>query len=41
MAMVILIPSYEPDRRLLTLLTHLSGQQIVIVDDGSSQRYAH
>jgi len=40
-AMVILIPSYEPDRRLLTLLTHLSGQQIVIVDDGSSQRYAH
>lgn len=39
--MVILIPSYEPDRKLLTLLDDLAGEQIVIVDDGSGPRFAH
>ncbi|MCB0885193.1 MAG: bifunctional glycosyltransferase family 2/GtrA family protein [Propionibacteriaceae bacterium] len=39
--MVILIPSDEPDRKLLALLEDLPDQNIVIVDDGSGSRYAH
>ncbi|MGC3975188.1 MAG: bifunctional glycosyltransferase family 2/GtrA family protein [Nitrospira sp.] len=39
--MIILIPSYEPDRKLLGLLDSLSGEQVVIVDDGSGPHYAH
>lgn len=41
--MVILIPSYEPNNRLLTLLSqlssHLPHQPVVIVDDGSGPAY--
>lgn len=39
--MVILIPSYQPDRRLLDLLVSLADAQIVVVDDGSGPSYAH
>lgn len=39
--MIILIPSYEPDRKLLNLLEMLHGAQVVVVDDGSGPRYAH
>lgn len=41
--MIILIPAYEPDHRLVDLLaairTARSTQRIVVVDDGSGPRY--
>ncbi|SFF18734.1 Putative flippase GtrA (transmembrane translocase of bactoprenol-linked glucose) [Paenibacillus catalpae] len=41
--MTILIPSYEPDERLLTLIHHLKEEtgvaSILIVDDGSGEQY--
>lgn len=40
--MKILIPAYEPDERMLRLIRQLkkqSGEQIVIVDDGSGHKY--
>ncbi|TYP76360.1 bifunctional glycosyltransferase family 2/GtrA family protein [Paenibacillus methanolicus] len=42
--MTILIPAYEPDQRLLTLVDHLKEtcwHRIVLVDDGSGPVYAH
>ncbi|WP_127534544.1 bifunctional glycosyltransferase family 2/GtrA family protein [Paenibacillus kobensis] len=43
--MTILIPSYEPDERLLTLILQLQadniGRPVVIVDDGSGADYRH
>ena len=42
MIMTILIPSYEPDVRLLNLILQLQTFQlgpIVIVDDGSGQEF--
>ena len=39
--MIILIPSYQPDRRLLELLEALGNQQVLVVDDGSGPAYAH
>ena len=42
--MIILIPAYEPDARLTTLVTELrsrgSSTRILVVDDGSGPRYA-
>ncbi len=38
--MIILIPSYEPDERLLTLLENLRGHRVVVVDDGSGAAFA-
>lgn len=39
----IIIPAYEPDGRLLTLLEKLSenhaGEPVIIIDDGSSAKY--
>lgn len=40
----IIIPSYEPDEKLPGLLKELKGagfQNIVLVDDGSGEAYAH
>lgn len=38
--MIILIPSYQPDQRLIDLLaTFPAGQQVVVVDDGSGPDY--
>ncbi len=40
--MKILIPAYEPDERMLCLIRQLkeqTGEQIVIVDDGSGNKY--
>lgn len=39
--MIILIPAYEPDRRLVDLVTDLRhcGQTIVVVDDGSGLEF--
>lgn len=39
--MVILIPAYEPDERLLYLIDGPAGQRIVIIDDGSGPDYEH
>ena len=39
--MIILISSYQPDRRLLELLEALGNQQVLVVDDGSGPAYAH
>ncbi len=39
---VIVIPAYEPDRRLITLLTNLKQNHVgfvVLVDDGSGDGY--
>ena len=41
--MTILIPAYEPDIRLLELIIHIrnsSDYNIVVVDDGSGEKYA-
>ncbi len=42
--MVVLIPAYEPDQRLVDIVAELRrkapGWRVVIVDDGSSTRYA-
>lgn len=40
--MIVLIPAYEPDRRLvhLTRNLHGAGQAVVVVDDGSGSRFA-
>ncbi len=42
--MVVLIPAYEPDQRLVDVVAELRRQapswQVVIVDDGSGPRYA-
>ena len=40
---LIIIPAYEPDRRLLTLLTNLKERKagfVILVDDGSGSKYA-
>ncbi|WP_034451241.1 bifunctional glycosyltransferase family 2/GtrA family protein [Butyrivibrio sp. AE2032] len=40
----IVIPSYEPDDRLITLLNALNGKDmgpVIIVNDGSSEEYDH
>lgn len=39
--MIVLIPSYEPDERLLELVAELrgSGTRIVVIDDGSESRF--
>ena len=39
---VILIPAYEPDRQLVKLVGELveNDFKIVVVDDGSGERYA-
>ena len=39
--MIILIPSYQPDRRLLELVAALAPRQVLVVDDGSGPVYAH
>ena len=41
--MIVLIPSYEPDRRLVQLVKDLSGiddLEVLVVDDGSGPAYA-
>lgn len=41
--MFVLIPAYEPDKRLLELILHLKASgisDILVVDDGSGERYA-
>lgn len=42
--MVVLIPAYEPDQRLVDVVAELRRQapswKVVVVDDGSSSRYA-
>jgi glycosyltransferase involved in cell wall biosynthesis len=38
--MVILIPAYEPDGKLIDLLRRLRHHDVVVVDDGSGARYA-
>lgn len=41
--MIVLIPSYEPDARLVEIVTRLRGiadWQVVVVDDGSGPAYA-
>lgn len=38
--MVVLIPAYEPDNKLVELVRRLRHQQVVVVDDGSGPRYA-
>lgn len=40
--MIVLIPSYEPDQRLVDLVGSLvaAGQRIVVVDDGSGPTYS-
>lgn len=37
--MVILIPAYEPNDRLLHLIDELEGHRIVVIDDGSGPDY--
>ena len=42
--MIILIPSYHPDERLLSLaddLRDLPGLRVLVVDDGSGPTFAH
>ena len=40
--MIVLIPAYEPDHRLVGLVDELhdAGQRVVVVDDGSGPAYA-
>lgn len=38
--MIVLIPCYRPDVKLLSLVAALSGHRIVLVDDGSGAGYA-
>ena len=42
--MIVLVPAYEPDRRLVTLVTRLvrggATDRVVVVDDGSGPGYA-
>jgi glycosyltransferase involved in cell wall biosynthesis len=38
--MVVLIPAYEPDTKLIDLVRRLSHHQIVVVDDGSGSAYS-
>jgi len=37
---IILVPCYEPDAKLLALIADLPGERIVLVDDGSGPEYA-
>ena len=37
--MIVLVPAYEPDRRLLELLVDLPHHRVVVVDDGSGPAY--
>ena len=42
--MVILIPAYEPDERLIKLVKEIrkmTSYRIVVVDDGSGEKYTH
>jgi len=39
--MIILIPAYEPDERLVDLVEALAGEHLVVVDDGSGPKYRH
>ncbi|GIH08223.1 sugar translocase [Rhizocola hellebori] len=38
--MIVLIPAYEPDRRLVELVGRLKHYRVVVVDDGSGPAYA-
>lgn len=38
--MIVLVPAYEPDGRLLDLLRSLGHRRVVVVDDGSGPAYA-
>ena len=37
--MIVLVPAYEPDDRLLELLADLAPHPVVVVDDGSGDAY--
>ena len=37
--MIVLVPSYQPDHRLVDLLGDLSDQRVLVVDDGSGPGY--
>ncbi|MFC4063994.1 GtrA family protein [Actinoplanes subglobosus] len=39
--MIVLIPAYQPDHRLVRLVEELGCHRILIVDDGSGGPYAH
>jgi glycosyltransferase involved in cell wall biosynthesis len=39
-SVVVLIPAYEPDRRLIDLVNRLGHHRIIVVDDGSGAAYA-
>lgn len=41
--MIVLIPAYEPDERMLELVAELEadGCRMLVVDDGSGEDYAH
>jgi putative flippase GtrA len=41
MTMIVLIPAYQPDQRLVRLVSRLGGHRILIVDDGSGGSYRH
>ncbi len=38
--MIVLVPSYEPDERLLRLVDDLAGHPVIVVDDGSGPAFA-
>lgn len=41
---VVVIPAYEPDEKLITLVSSLKEQcdyNIIILDDGSGEKYSH
>ena len=41
MKKIILIPAYEPDKKLIDLLKKIDNQEfdVIVVDDGSGDRY--
>ena len=43
--MVVLVPAYEPDQRLLAVVAELRRRapdwQVLMVDDGSGRAYTH
>ncbi|WP_430784418.1 glycosyltransferase [Actinoplanes sp. G11-F43] len=36
---IVLIPAYQPDERLVTLVSHLNHHRVLVVDDGSGPAY--
>ena len=38
--MIVLIPAYEPDDRLVDLVRRLAHRTVVVVDDGSGPSFA-